>query len=186
VVSVTKGFDLVEATVARACAEKDIALAVQAKREIGKLWEDIEKAPYKILFNPSVSSLELWRSVQILRCVEQALDQLRGSREGRERLLAVHGNRFLAHLVFQQLANLSVPPTAILEATYLQTINETTGTAYHQTLTAVNALHPEAYLANLFKNLVKCKQVKDTIGLGSPPPAPLGWLRLALAKVSKM
>lgn len=49
------GFDLVEATVARACIQTDVTLAVQAKREIGKLWDDIEKPPYKILFNPSVS-----------------------------------------------------------------------------------------------------------------------------------
>src|SRR5207249_3032573 len=41
------GFDLTEATVALACSQADIALAVQAKREIGKLWEDLEKAPYK-------------------------------------------------------------------------------------------------------------------------------------------
>ena len=62
-----KGFGLEEATVARACLQPDASLAVQAKREIGKLWEEIEKAPYKTLFNPSVSGPSIWRAVQIVR-----------------------------------------------------------------------------------------------------------------------
>src|SRR5207244_6746589 len=47
-------FDLTEATVALACANTDVGLAVQAKREISKLWEDIAKPPYKQLFNSGV------------------------------------------------------------------------------------------------------------------------------------
>jgi hypothetical protein len=164
VAAVNKGFDLVEATVARACAEKDVGLAVQAKREIGKLWEDIEKPPYKTLFNPSVSCLELWRSVQILRRVEEKLEKLRCKREGRERLLAVHGNRFLAHIAFQRLRSLPAPANAVLDADFLQKIDEATDEAYAKTLEALNKLYPEAYLANLFKNLVRCKQVKEKIG----------------------
>jgi hypothetical protein len=62
-----------EATVALACAADDVSLAVQAKREIGKLWEDITKAPYRALFNPSVTGPEVWRLVRILRTAETTL-----------------------------------------------------------------------------------------------------------------
>jgi hypothetical protein len=159
VTSTEKGFDLVEATVARACAERDIALSVQAKREIGRLWEDIEKPPYKTLFNPSVSSLELWFSVQVLRRVESNLEHLRNSREGRERLLAVHGNRFLTHVVFQTLPAPSSHTASALDSAFTQAIKHNTDAAYTKTLEIINTLYPEAYLANLFKNLVKCKQI---------------------------
>ena len=64
--SLEAGFELTEATVALACSHADLALAVQAKREIGKLWEDITKEPYKKIFSPSVSSAHVWRMVQIL------------------------------------------------------------------------------------------------------------------------
>ncbi len=46
-----KSFGLGEATTALACASAKPSLFVQLKREIGKLWEDISKSPYKELFN---------------------------------------------------------------------------------------------------------------------------------------
>ena len=56
-------FDLVEATVALACANPEVTMAVQAKREISKLWEDITKAPYKLLFNSGVTGPSVWQMV---------------------------------------------------------------------------------------------------------------------------
>jgi hypothetical protein len=151
------GFDLVEATVARACNQKDVALAVQAKREIGKLWDDIEKAPYKVLFNPSVSGPTLWRAVQVVRTVEGALAMQRARVEGRARLLAVHGNRFIAHLVFNCL------PASILDDR--QTFSEKTirmlvRSILASVLVLLDHQYPDAYLASLFKNATKCQHLK--------------------------
>jgi hypothetical protein len=101
--SAATGFDLVEATVARACVQPDVTLAVQAKREIGKLWEDLDTAPYKVLFNASVTGPSLWRSVQAVRHVDHTLAGLRSSSNGRRRLLAIHGNRFVTHMVLASL-----------------------------------------------------------------------------------
>src|SRR5712691_10418348 len=44
------GCTLDEAAVALACAMQDVGLSVQAKREVGMLYEDIAKAPYVQLF----------------------------------------------------------------------------------------------------------------------------------------
>lgn len=41
-------FDLEEATVALACATGESNLAVLAKREIGRFWVDLDKAPYNL------------------------------------------------------------------------------------------------------------------------------------------
>jgi hypothetical protein len=92
-----------EAATALACAQPDVALAVQAKREISKLYEDITRAPYKLLFNASVTATRMWRSVQVQRSVESALKELGATLEGRERLVAIHGNRFILHHVFREL-----------------------------------------------------------------------------------
>jgi AIPR protein len=43
-------FDLEEATLALACANPDLSLATQAKREIGRLWEDVTKPPLQVAF----------------------------------------------------------------------------------------------------------------------------------------
>ena len=66
------GCDLADATVARACEQSDLSYAVQAKREIGRLWEDTDEAPYRVLFNSSVSGLSVWKSVQTLRVSDDA------------------------------------------------------------------------------------------------------------------
>jgi len=155
------GFDLVEATVARACLQTDVALAVQAKREIGKLWEDIEKPPYKILFNPSVSGPTLWRTVQVVRQVEQALVSSRKSGDGRRRLLAVHGNRFLTHLVLSSLPEGFKAAHHALSPEGQAQVQTLTDSVFEKALGVINTLFPDAYLAMLFKNAKKCAQLKD-------------------------
>jgi hypothetical protein len=153
------GFDIVEATVARACFQSDVVFTVNAKAEIGTLWSDIEEAPYKILFNGSVTGPSIWRLVQIARAVESQLAQIRAASEGRKRLLSVHGNRFLIHVVMQCLKDDLVKKTGKLEATEVSTVQTAAKAAFDQVSSIINAKYPDAYLANLFKNVEKCKNV---------------------------
>lgn len=155
------GMDLAEATVARACQNADIAYTVNAKAEIGRLWEDIERPPYKVLFNPSVSGPGVWRLVQIMRAVEKVLQGLKKDVDGRRRLLAVHGNRFILHVVLRRLDATVVDSKAALD---VQTVANVAATSFDAVLASVNKRYPEAYLANLFKNLEKCRRVaKDVV-----------------------
>jgi hypothetical protein len=161
------GFDLIEATVARACLQDDVVHAVQAKREIGKLWDDIEKAPYRILFNSSVSGPELWRCVQIVRIVDEDLSATRTSSEGRQRLLAIHGNRFITHLVLHCLPHGFVERHDPVTPNEAKLVGGLTGAVFASVLTLLNEMYPDAYLASLFKNASKCQQVKT--GFTCPP-----------------
>lgn len=150
------GFDLNEATVARACVNTDVQLTVQAKREISKLWEDIEKAPYKILFNNSLNGINLAKEVNILKKVESLIDSKKASTEGKEKLFVTHGNRFLLHLVYQKLIisnELYNDPTEEKLKIYFEEVYETL-------LAKTNELHPESVLGSLFKNTSKCKELK--------------------------
>jgi hypothetical protein len=61
-----KTSDIDEATVALACASPELSHSTQAKREIGKLWDDTSKAPYKALFNASVSGPKLWLNIRLI------------------------------------------------------------------------------------------------------------------------
>ena len=96
-------FDVGESTIALACSMKDSSFAVQVKREIGVLWEDIDKAPYKILFNPSVSGYYIWRCVQVQRNIDEEIENIKNKTLNRENAIAVHGNRIISHLVFNEL-----------------------------------------------------------------------------------
>jgi hypothetical protein len=160
------GFDLVEATVARACLQSDVGISVQAKREIGKLWDDIEKPPYKTLFNPGVSDPALWRLVQITRQVERQLAGLRSTLEGRDRLLSVHGNRFITHLVLTRLPAGFCTQANALIAREEKNVGELTHKTFKLVSDRANELFPDAYLASVFKNANKCQRLKLACKVG--------------------
>jgi hypothetical protein len=151
------GFDLVEAAVALACAQADITLAVQAKREIGKLWDDITKPPYKTLFNPSLNGQRLWGLVKILRSIEAVLIQEQKNRQGRDRLFAVHGNRFVTWLVMKVYADVQPVKEEEIQGETLNQLNKLAEVA--------NATYPDTYLASLFKNVTKCKDIVTKMGI---------------------
>lgn len=155
-----EGFDLTEATVARACLQNDIQMAVQAKREIGKLWDDIEKPPYKILFNNSVQGPELWRLVQVARLVEKFVAKEKRVGTGREKLMITHGNRFLLHLVYGAIDKSQFTPSISLEESK---INKKIKECFEILNKKVDELFPESVLGSLFKNLSKCRKVKSAL-----------------------
>jgi hypothetical protein len=97
------GFTVREATIAAACASGELRLAVSAKRYISGLWENTKKEPYTKLFNENTSAEWLWKSVQIERAVDAELENIAKELEGRERLVAVHANRFILFQVFEKI-----------------------------------------------------------------------------------
>lgn len=155
------GFDLEEATVALACSHADLSLAMQAKREIGKLWEDITKAPYKALFNGSVSSTRLWRAVRILRTIDECLTREQKSRSGREAMVTVHGNRFITRQVFRRLAPGSLTDDDVDFSAILASVSDLVSTYSQETVLVTNSLYPDSYLAAVFKNATKCRDIEQ-------------------------
>ena len=158
-----KTSDIDEATVALACASPELNHSTQAKREIGKLWEDTSKAPYKALFNPSVSGPKLWLNIRLMRFIDTALQKKLQAVQGRDSGFLIHGNRFIAHMVFQRLpaalvnSSTSLPPS--IEANIGKHVDEVYGD-----LTAhANEMYPQAYLATLFKNQTKLSAITKAI-----------------------
>src|SRR5690606_21578524 len=159
----TKQFDLVEATVALACAYKEVTLAVQAKREIGRLWEDIQKAPYKQLFNDSVTGPAIWNAVQTLRAIELQLSGISKQQQGRNALICVHGNRFIQWGVMRLLEfEIGDKYDEVAES-----IKDTTKAVSSSVIAEVQSKYPESYPASLFKNLAKCRILADALPLST-------------------
>ena len=158
-VSAARGFDLMEATLALACAHGDVAMAVQAKREIGRLWEDISKAPYKQLFNNGVNGPHIWETVQTLRAIDVTLRSEAQQFTGRDALICVHGNRFIQWATFKVL---------VLQPgfTFAQVERSTPGvvhTTVAKVIAAVKNHYADLYPASLFKNLSKCRELAAAI-----------------------
>lgn len=152
-------FDLTEATVALACANPDVAVAVQAKREISKLWEDIAKSPYKQLFNASVTGPSVWQTVQALRAVEAQLQLESRKYSGRDALICVHGNRFIQWATLRALGMKVGDSYANVAAK----VPEVVAATIDKVIAGVKADYADSYPASLFKNLGKCRALADKI-----------------------
>ncbi|TKB70549.1 MAG: hypothetical protein E8D52_00160 [Nitrospira sp.] len=158
-----KSCDLVEATTALACASGKPGLFVQLKREVGKLWEDITRAPYKELFNASTNSLFLWRVVQTQRLIDSSIYKMStlDTLAGRDLGLATHGNRMIAAMVFRALplARFGDPAfdlaASITDEQFLASVRS----AYGKLKTELDSSYPNAIVPTLFKNLTKCSDL---------------------------
>jgi len=151
-------FDLTESTTAAACASDRVHLVVQFKREIGKLWENIEKAPYKELFNSTVTGMYIWRCVQVQRKIDARLEAILkslGVDSGRDSGIAVHRNRLIAMLVFRildskQFLNANYP---FETSTSMSSISMSTEAYYGKLRDQVAIHYGNAIISRLFKNL---------------------------------
>jgi hypothetical protein len=155
----SKHFDLTEASIALACSHPDVGLAVQAKREISRLWDDIKKPPYRSLFNPSISGPHVWTTVQILRQIEKELASLTHNMSGRKTLICIHGNRFIQWLVFQKLKINTQTKFSEVE----KQIAPTTKGALDAVISEVQNTYSDSYPASLFKNAAKCKAISEKV-----------------------
>ena len=167
-----KGCDLNDATVARACI-CGVNEAVLAKREISRLWDDTTRTPYKALFNPTVSGSDIWVAVEVMRWVDRTLESMRPRYEGRDRLIAVHGNRIVLWAVMRHLEVHRAGAVKAFEVSIeKKAVEECTKQAIDALVTLVNDHYPESYPQPLFKNQTKCKTIGDEllIALDSRPP----------------
>jgi hypothetical protein len=148
-----KGFTIRDATIAAACASGDLKLAVAAKRYISGLWGDIKKEPYTRLFNTYASAVFLWNIVQVMREVDRILSQEANALQGRERLVAVHGNRFILFMVFSKINLSDLRKKSWRLKSHSEEIGKHVKSLLCKVLVAVTQLFPDnSYPGNIFKN----------------------------------
>lgn len=152
---------LVEATVALACTNDDVNLSTQAKREIGRLWEDIGRPPYKKLFNSGTTSEFVWSKVKAFRRVDGAINILATAAIGKDRSVLIHGNRLIAHISYHRI--MSSGANADLSNRTDATLNALVRSVYDELSADIQANFPDNYIASLFKNQTKCREMKVRI-----------------------
>lgn len=154
-------FDLIDATTALACASKKVSLVVQLKREIGKLWDDITKAPYKELFNTSTPSIYVWNCVKTQRKIDASFETLKRTVDGRDYQIAVHGNRLISALIFNEFDSERLKDANFLFDTIItdEIISILVKDYFVKIKHEVELTYPNAIIQPLFKNFTKCKEI---------------------------
>jgi hypothetical protein len=165
-----EGCNIVEATQALACSHS-AGLAVQVKREIGALWADTEAAPYTDLFNETLSSTRVWRSVLIMRAVDEELHRLKQASVFSADLIATHLNRIILHLVFNDSALRALKHDNSDETACLAAAREATKIIFPRVAAYIEKHHPDNYLASFSKNQTKCDRLAKVLLGGEPTNA---------------
>jgi hypothetical protein len=164
-----EGCNIVDATQALACAHS-IALAVQAKKEIGGLWANTDAPPYTELFNAHSTSSRLWRLVVIMRTVDDTLGRVKSANIPRADLVAIHLNRVILHLVFRDPAVQPFLNDYSLESEARLLAAQSAESMFVKVSEDVQLRHKDDYLASLSKNLTKCEAMVNRL----LKPASLG------------
>lgn len=154
---------LEDAAISLACAQSDISLVVDAKSGIGRLWDDIKKPPYTLLFNKSLTGPQLWRLIQVYRSIEARLGRLKKTKDGKERAITIHGNRLIAHIAMQSASFNIYDGPEKLNINEVQELYLLCDKALNFIHATVSENYPEAYIANLFKNLMKTTNIRDLV-----------------------
>ncbi|MBX2991051.1 MAG: AIPR family protein [Bacteroidetes bacterium] len=159
---------LEEATVALACATTETTHAVTAKREIGRLWDDISKPPYKDIFNENLKVDKLWRCIKIYRAVSKYLNELRQTKTGRERSICTYGNYFILNSVINQTpVEILMNPSADFAAFFNDTLPTLIQERTAKTIEVTETNYPNALIHQLFRNYTRCKDLQ-TIMTAAP------------------
>lgn len=80
-----------------ACLQSNIDYSVIAKREVGKLWEDIKSEPYTLIINSNLKAITAWRCVITMRTLASYISVNQSKNTGRKRSCLIHSNRFVLH-----------------------------------------------------------------------------------------
>jgi hypothetical protein len=143
------GLDVQELAMTLAVTGTNIANVVVAKRNAGSLTDP--NGYYQKIFDQPIVAKEAWEAVKRWRAANEAVAHFAATVSGREAQLAVHGNRFLEHLLTQN---------------NVKTIDTATINTYHKALkSAVDSLYSDCYLAVLFKNAKKCEALRNRVRL---------------------
>lgn len=147
IIDPSKGLDVQELATVLAVSSSNIANVVVAKRNIGSLTDP--NGHYPKLFSQPIDTTESWRLVEKWRSASKKVEAFGSKLEARDAQLAVHGNRFIEHILLSQ---------------YKSHIDAATVSNIHKELgKVINELYSDCYLAVLFKNAKKCEAVKEKL-----------------------
>jgi hypothetical protein len=117
-----------------------------------------------------LSATRVWRSVLIMRAVDQELQKLKKTTAFSADFIAVHLNRLILHLVFNDDALRALRHDNADEAECLLATQAATQRIFPRVADYIEKHHRDNYLASFSKNLTKCEQLANVLKGHAPPP----------------
>lgn len=157
-------YNVEEVMTGLACSLSNVDIAVQAKREIGKLWEDITKKPYIDIVNSTISATKIIRCVQINRETIKILKQKEKSSTGRDKSHYIHSNRFVLHIVLEKIGQqILLDPNFNFEEYKNIHLNKLINETVEKTKKITDKFHKTSLAHQVYRNFTKCREIKKEV-----------------------
>ena len=159
-----RNFSFEECTQALVTYQKDVSLSVQAKREIGKIWESTTSRPYTDLFNTNLEVTYLIHVVKAFRFVASRLAQKSdATNDGRTKRIYTYGNLFITHMVMRKIDMATMYNKAIDFDNYLQSNTAMIDDVIAKSVKVANEAYANNNVPQLYRNFTKCKDMEQRI-----------------------
>lgn len=163
------GCTLKEATIALACAESDLRVAVQGKREISLLWVTDNQELYQKMFHENLTAARLWNAVVIMRQAQGVIEQKGASDMPKADAIAHNMQWVVIHLVFRSpsLAGWDSSPDP---KKLLPEVVRVSEDVFEKVRHRIETHHATEYIAPLSKSFEKCEALVKALAFQAELP----------------
>ncbi|MFD3944089.1 AIPR family protein [Streptomyces sp. NPDC058579] len=158
------GCTVLEAATALACAHPDARMVAGTRASTDFLWQSAPEGGYTQLFAEPPTAVQIWRSVQLLRIVQQTVHGLAATLPGRAAAIAESGALLVAHLVFQRT---NIEAIDDLDADWQPTLDaavKLTAQALAHLIAEVDRLYgPHSFISRTFSQATACRDLAAAV-----------------------
>lgn len=159
-----QNYNVEEVMTGLACSLQSVDIAVQSKREAGKLWEDISKKPYTDIVNINTTATKVLRCVQVNRETIKILKSKEQASTGREKSHYIHSNRFVLHVVLEKIGQQAIlDPVFDFNSFRISHLPKLIEDTAEETKKIVDNLYKSSLVHQVYRNFTKCREIKKEI-----------------------
>lgn len=158
----SNSYDLTYVTQALIADTNNITLITTAKREIGRIWDDIEKTPYKLIFNPSKNGLYVKNIILLFKEMQNILSE-HTKENNRKKQYARYGNVFIASQIFKLIDRRNLGNSNFNFDEALNVVKIKSIQVFDEIYKITENKYPRTPLIYLFRNSTKLKEIENDI-----------------------
>ena len=160
---------LEEVAFSLASLNSNVDYSTIVKKESGRLWENVQEAPYIDLFNSQLSAQKVIKAVRIYRYISNEMRILGLNSEGRQRSINKYGNSLVAHVVFQKMSKaLLADDNSNFEMFFQKDLPILAKQTIDDLHSKIEVNFPDSMIVYVLRNYNKCRQLKDELAQPRP------------------
>ncbi len=144
----------------------NVDYSTMVKKESGKIWEDVTRAPYTDLFNQNISAFKIIKGVKMYRFITNKMNELanRHKSEGKLKSIYRYGNSLIAHTVFQKMPkNIWSDTDKNFDVFFETQLPNLVTEQIEKLVNEIENHYSDSMIVYVLRNYTKCRHLKSII-----------------------